>query len=241
MTFLSRLKYLLGALLVVAAVAALFLNLNDRISSVQGVSATIQSRAYTVGTSYSGVVVKESVRVGDTVEKGQPLFVVKSNDLARDIANDVITPARSPYDIRDGNKLVVRATSPGKVVAVNYIKGAFVPTDATLARIQQQGTSYVDADFRLSPTEYALMRRARTVTVTLPNQRKIEASVTRVQVRTSGRQAETSLRARAPQLTNHGLFSTGTPVDVQVRLRNDGLAHSVKSAVEGLLTPGGQR
>jgi multidrug resistance efflux pump len=239
MTFLTRFKYLLGILAVVGAVAALTLHANTRISTVRDVSATVKSRDYAVGTPYAGVVVRHLVDQGDQVEKGEKMFVVKSNELARDIANDAVDPKKSPFDIRDGNLLVVRATSPGKVSSSRALQGEFVAANSTLARVQVKGSGYVQADFRLTPKEYALMRRADRATITLPNQRQLAARITQVNVRTSGDQAETRVRADAAQLNNKGLFATGTPVDVQVRLRKDGLVNSVKSAVSGLLTPSG--
>lgn len=239
MNFLTRIKYLLGVLAVAGAVAALTLHMNNRISTVQDVSATVRSQEYEVGSAYSGVVVGHYVDVGDQVDAGDEMFVVKSNQLARDIANDAVDPKKSPFDIRDGNKLILRATSPGKVVGARPLQGAFVTANTTLARVQVQGSGFVQADFRLTPKEYALMRRADHATITFPNQRQIDARITQINVRTSGAQAETRVRAEAPQLNNEGIFASGTPVDVQIRLRKDGLVHSVKAAVRGLFTPSG--
>ena len=239
MTFLTRLKYLLGMLLVVAAVGALTLSMNNRISTVHDVSATVRTDDYTVGTPYAGMVVKRNVDVGDHVRKGERLFVVQSPELARDIAHDAVKPKKSPYDIRDGNKVVIRATSAGKVSEVKPIKGAFVAANSTMATIQERGTSFVQADFRLTPKEYALMRRAHEVTVRLPDERTVRAQVDRVGVHTDGDQAATRLRAVSPALDNRGLFASGTPVKVDVTLRKDGLVDSVRAAVAGLLTPGG--
>jgi multidrug resistance efflux pump len=240
MTFLTRFKYLLGVLLVAGAVAALTLHANTRISTVRDVSATVKSHDYTVGTPYSGVVVGHYVDQGDQVDKGDEMFVVKSNQLARDIANDAVDPHKSPFDIRDGNKLIVRAVSPGKVSSSSALQGEFVAANTTLARVQVKGSGYVQADFRLTPKEYALMRRADRATIVLPNQRQLTARITEVNVHTSGDQAVTRVRAKAPQLNNEGIFATGTPVDMQVRLRKDGLVHSVEAAVRGLLTPSGE-
>ena len=222
MNFLTRVKYLFGTLIVLGAVGALTVHLNDRISTVQGASATLRRAATRWAPATRGVV-QQNAHVGDTVKAGEKLFAIKSNDLAHDIAIHAVKPKQSPFHIKHKDVLVVRAPSPGKIVQANFIKGAFVPTNASLARIQKQGTTHVRADFHLTPREYALMRQARTVTVTLPNQRQIRARITRITVKTSGQQAETQVRARARQLDNRGLFTTGTPVQVQVRLRKNGL------------------
>ncbi|WP_299931509.1 HlyD family efflux transporter periplasmic adaptor subunit [uncultured Nocardioides sp.] len=239
MNVLTRLKYLVGMLLVVGAVAALALSMNQRISTVHDVSATVRTDDYTVGTPYAGTVVARKVDVGDQVGKGDPLFVVRSTELAREIAKDAIEPESSPYDIRDDTKVVIRATSAGKVSEVQPIEGAYVAANSTLAQVQEQGTSYVQADFRLTPKQYALMRGADDVTVRLPDEQSVPAEIDRIGVRTDGASAATRLRVVSPALNNRGLFASGTPVDVDVALRRDGLAESVRSLLTGLLTPGG--
>lgn len=239
MSFLTRVKYLVGLGLVVVAVGALALKMDDRISTVHDVTATVRTDDYTVGTPYPGMVVKRKVDVGDRVDEGDPLFVVKSNELARDIANDALEPKKSAYDVRGGNKVVIRATSAGKVAEVQPIKGAFVTANSTLARVEEQGSSYVQADFRLTPKQYAAMRRVEEVSVRLPDERTVRAEIEQIRVHTDGDSAATRVRAVSPALNNRGLFASGTPVDVEVTLREDGLAESVRSAVAGLLTPGG--
>lgn len=239
MNFLTRLKYLFGMLLVVGAVAALALSMNHRISTVHDVTATVRTDDYTVGTPYAGTVIARKVDVGDQVGKGDPLFVVRSTELAREIEKDAIEPEKSPYDIRGGSKVVIRATSAGKVSEVQPIEGAYVAANATLAQVQEQGTSYVEADFRLTPKQYALMRDADRVTVRLPDDRTVQAAIDRIGVRTDGDSAATRLRVVSPDLDNRGLFASGTPVDVDVTLRRDGLAESLRTHLAGLLTPGG--
>ena len=241
MSFLTRVKYLFGTLLVLSAVGALTVHLNDRISTVHAAAATLTAHEYPVGTSYSGLLVANHTHVGDTVHAGDVLFVVQSNDLARDIANHAVKPAKAPYDVRHHDELVIRAPSAGKVVKVGYVQGAFLPPDAKLASIQKAGTMRVDAKFHLSPREYALIRKADAVQVTLPNDRTVRAKVTRLTVTTKGDQAETEVRARAPQFDNRGLFSAGTPVRAQVRLNDHGVVHRVQNVVAGLLVPGGER
>lgn len=241
MSVLGRLRYLVSMLMVVGVVAALLLHLNIRISTATATSATVKSRSYSVGADYAGVLVEAYVDEGDTVEKGQPMFVVKSTHLARDISNGLVAPDKSPFEIRGGSQLVVGATSAGTVVAVHLLEGAFVAENAVLARVEVQDSEYIRADFRLTPKEYALMRKANSATITLPDQTEVRATITDVSVRTSGRQAQTRIEARADDLGNDDLFATGTPVDVQVRLRSGGLLDEAGSAISGLLTPDGER
>ena len=237
----TRLKYLIGMVAVVGAVAALALSMNNRINTVHDVSATVRTDDYTVGTPYAGTVVKRKVDVGDQVDEGDPLFVVRSSDLARDIAKDAIDPQESPYDIRGKGSVVIRATSAGKVSEVQPIEGGYVAANSTLAQVQEQGTSYVQADFRLTPKQYALMRDADEVTVRLPDETSVQAEIDRIGVRTNGESAATRLRATSPSLNNRGLFASGTPVDVDVTLGRDGLVEQIRARLAGLLTPGGVR
>lgn len=241
MTFFTRVKYLFGMLLVVALAGALLLNLNTQIGTVHGDTATLKTRSYAVGTDYPGVLVREYVDAGDRVEEGQPMYVVKSQQLNRDISNGVVNPRTSPYEIRNKNEMVVRATAPGKVAKVGYIEGSLVPVNAVLAEVEADDTTHVEADFLLTPEEYALIRNADEVRVTLPNQRQVDATITEVSVQTDGEHAQTRVLAVAPELTNEGLFTTGTPVEVEVQLREDGLIHTAEQAIRGLLTPSGQR
>ena len=242
MTFLTRLKYLIGVLVVVAAVAALALSMNNRISTVHDVSATVRTDDYTVGTPYAGMVVKRTVDVGDHVDEGDRLFVVQSSELARDIANDALKPEKSPYDIRGGSKVVIRATSAGKVAEVAPIEGAFVAANSSMATVQEQGTSYVQADFRLTPEAVradAWCRRGHG-----PAARRADGARPRSTASACTPTATVPPRACARcrrRLNNRGLFASGTPVNVDVALRRDGLVESVRAALAGLLTPGGLR
>lgn len=241
MRLLARIKLLAGAVFVVAIVAVLTTHLDKQMSTVHDDTATLKSQGYSIGTDYSGVVVQHYVQAGDQVRAGEPIAVVKSNLLSRDIANRLVLPRTSPYEIRGQNALVLRASSPGTVTYAPYINGAYVRAGAILARVQVEDTTYVEAQFRLTAQEYAEIRQAHQLIVTLPNDNQITASISRISVRTRGNDAATRVTATAPQLTGTSLFSAGTPVDVRVRLPRDGLLHSVADTVTGLLTPSSER
>lgn len=237
----ARIKLLLGAVTIVGLVAALTMHMNKQMSTVHDVTATLRSQEYTVGTDYSGVLARQFVQAGDHVEAGQPIAVVKSNLLGRDITNGLVAPETSPYEIRGNNTLVLRATSPGTITAAPFIKGAFIPENTQLAHVQVQDTTFVDAQFRLSAQEYAQIRNADRVTVTLPNKDQVTATISAVSVRTTGGRAQTRVTATAPRLADDSLFTAGTPVDVRVQLPRDGLVTSLTDAATGLLTPASDR
>jgi hypothetical protein len=69
----------------------------------------------------------------------------------------------------------------------------------------------------------------------------VPAEIDRIAVQTAGESAATRLRVVSPALNNRGLFASGTPVDVDVTLRRDGLVEQVRARIDGLLTPGGVR
>ena len=183
MTFLTRLKYLIGMLVVVGAVAALALSMNHRISTVHDVSATVRTDDYTVGTPYAGTVVKRKVDVGDQVAEGDPpVRRPEQRPGPRHRQGRASSPRSRPTTSADGSKVVIRATSAGKVSEVQPIEGAYVAANSTMAQVQEQGTSYVQADFRLTPKQYALMRGADEVTVRLPDEQSVQAEIDRIGV-----------------------------------------------------------
>ena len=65
MTWGSRLRLLLGMLLVLVAAAVATYLLNQNRGHVQSDSAQIAARTYSVGTPYEGLVVDQRVQVGD--------------------------------------------------------------------------------------------------------------------------------------------------------------------------------
>ena len=82
------------------------------------------------------------------------------------------------------------------------------------------------------------MRGADQVTVRLPDEQTVKADVDRIRVQTDGNSAATRLRAVSPALNNRGLFASGTPVNVDVALRKDGLVRVVPRAPGRAADPG---
>ena len=66
----------------------------------------------------------------------------------------------------------------------------------------------------------------------------MQAEIERIGVRTDGERPRRDC-ASCPLLDNRGLFASGTPVDVDVTLRRDGLVEPSAPLLTGLLTPGG--
>ena len=67
MTWATRVRLLVGVVLILALCAALTLVLNRRISQATSTSATIRAQEVAVGTDYPGPVAEAPVAEGDTV------------------------------------------------------------------------------------------------------------------------------------------------------------------------------
>ena len=120
-----------------------------------GKSASLVAEDYPVGTDYSGTITEQYVKVGDQVTAGQPLFEIESAALERDLAQGLVNKDNLTHEVKDDNTLVITATNAGQVDTVAYATGAFVPSNSTIATVQQAGTMYVEADFLLSAKDYA--------------------------------------------------------------------------------------
>ena len=97
----------------------------QRQSAAQSASATIEAESFTVGAVYAGTVVDQLVQPGDDVTQGQPLLVVHSVQLVRDLEDEVVTPTElDGVDTGAGTYQVV-ATVDGTVASVDAPVGDF--------------------------------------------------------------------------------------------------------------------
>jgi len=231
MTWAGRFRLLAGLLVVLLITAFATYKLNESRGIATSASAQILGKSYNVGTPYAGLVVRQGVEVGDTVRKGQTLFVIDAASLHADNAPGV--PETTHLD--DEGRLVVTASGPGVVTALTATEGTFVQAAADLATVQRSGTLYVQAEYTLSAKEYARVPDAAAVTITLPNQRTLDGHVDRVQVETVDGKAQAVLTVESDGLVQgdqDGLVSAGTPVVATLHLRNDGIVTTVSRAVK---------
>ncbi len=214
--------------------AGLTMIVNDNSGKIDGKSASLVAEEYPVGTDYSGTITQQFVQVGDEVKAGQPLFEVQSAGLERDLAQGLVTPENLTHEVKNDNTLVITATNAGQVDDIAYANGAFVPSNSTIATIQEAGTMYVEADFLLSAKDYARIPKNANVDITLPNNQQIEAKVSQINVSTENGEARTVVKAHSDQLANGtGLFAVGTPVQATLHLKNDGVVTDVTNTVTG--------
>ncbi|MDQ0373793.1 HlyD family efflux transporter periplasmic adaptor subunit [Cellulomonas humilata] len=241
MTWTSRIR-LLASMLVVLVIAALATyQLNETRGVAVSDSAQILAKSYGVGTPYSGLVVDQLVDVGDEVTTGQQLFVIDSATLQYDVKNGFARTSTEATQIDAEGRLVVLATGDGVVTEIASERGTFVQSATQLATVQRADTLYVQAEYTLTPKEYARVADDATATVVLPNQRTITLHVSEVKVETIAGSAQAVLTLAGSALVDgaqNGLVSAGTPVTAELQLDNDGVvtrtAASVKTYLGGL-------
>lgn len=241
MTWGSRIRLAVGVLVVAVLAALATYQLNETRGIAQSNSAQILARSYSVGTPYAGLVVDQKVDVGDTVKTGDPLFVIDSATLQYDIRNGFARQATEATQIDADGRLVVLATGDGTVTTIGSERGTFVQSASELATVQRAGTLYVQAEYTLSAKEYARVPDGADVTIVLPNQREISATVDKNTVETVAGQAQAVFTITGSALkegAQDGLVSAGTPVTAELHLENDGVvtraADSVKGYLEGI-------
>jgi multidrug resistance efflux pump len=243
MTWANRVRLLVGTILVLVLAALATYQLNQTRGVAVSDSAQILAKTYGVGTPYSGLVVDQLVDVGDPVTAGEPLFVIDSATLQYDVKNGFARTATEATQIDAEGRLVVLATGDGVVTEIASERGTFVQSATQLATVQRADTLYVQAEYTLTPKEYARVADDAAVTVVLPNQRAITAHVSEMKVETVAGNAQAVLTLTGDSLKDgaeNGLVSAGTPVTAEVHLDNDGFvtrtANSVKAYVKGLFS-----
>ncbi|NEN04617.1 biotin/lipoyl-binding protein [Diaminobutyricibacter tongyongensis] len=238
MTWANRFKLLLGLIVVVALVATFTLVFNQRQQQATSTSATIGAQSYPVGTDYGGIVTRQYVQDGDTVQKGQKLFDVQSLRLQQDVAAGTISATSAAYPVsRDGTATLV-ATVSGRIASIDVEQGAFAQAGAVLAHIDRSDSLYVKANFTLTPRDYARISDGASVQILLPNQRTVQGTVGTIEVQTVNGSAQSTIHVVSSQLvegSDNGLVAPGTPVVATLHLRDDGILSGPSDAFAELL------
>jgi len=238
MTWASRIRLIVGTILVLVLAALATYKLNETKGVAASDSAQILAREYTVGTPYAGLVVDQQVEAGDAVTTGQPLFVIDSATLQYDIQNGFAKPATEATQIDDQGRLVILATGDGTVTKINSERGTFVQSATELAIVQKANTLYVQAEYTLTPKEYARVEDDAAVKVVLPNQRAVTVHVDKVKVETVAGEAQAVMTLTGDSLKDgaqNGLVSAGTPVTAELQLQNDGFVTRTAADVKDYL------
>ncbi|HCH34626.1 MAG: Biotin/lipoyl attachment domain-containing protein [Candidatus Saccharibacteria bacterium GW2011_GWC2_48_9] len=242
MKFTTRLKFIFGILVTIAACASLFVYLDYSMSRVSSVEAQLDSDYFAVGIDYSGIVEEQLVEEGDYIKKNDPLFEIRSSTLTEAIKNDEVAKSSLLYRVTDDGTVLISAAAAGRVQTINYRQGAFVPANSEIAIVNSENALYVRATYKLSSPDYARISNKSKLSITLPDNKKIEGSVYDISLDTSDKEVLTTVRASIDQeAVNRVAFSVGTPVESTLFLDTDTWYNRISSAITSLLEPGAKK
>lgn len=238
MTWTNRLRLWLSILLTLGLIFLLVLVFNQRQHTIQSSSATIIAPRVQVASNYGGIVIKQHVTVGQKVKLGDVLFDVSSVSLQQDLANKVKVASTDALTI-DPVKgvLTYKATTTGTITQVYAQEGSYLSATQPLAVITGDSGRVVEAQFQLSPREYALVDKGAAVTLRLPDNTSITGVVDSALVTTQQGQAVATVRITSDDLNtrNLNLLATdGAPVSAVVRLRDEGVLAGPTDALRAL-------
>lgn len=245
MSWIARLKLLLGILVVVVIVAALTLLFNHRQNQVASIEASVEAPTSAIASSYGGVVVEQLVNPGDEVKAGQDLFVVNSPALQEAVARGV-TPASTPAFTldTDAGTVTYHAVSDGYLTDFVGFEGTFLNNGDRLASVVSQGNKAVRALFELNPFDYGRIEPGANVTIHLPDGSRADGEVAGVDVRREGSSTVTTVTVQSESLQDPEvelLTRRGTPVHAVMSLRDDGVLAGPSQALKDFLLKIGLR
>jgi multidrug resistance efflux pump len=226
MTWINRLRLFGGLLGVVLLVAVLTLVFNQRQTKAASLTATVAADQYEVGAAYGGTVIKQYVKQGDTVSKGDKLFTIQSVSLQQDMSNGLQISNSDAYDVnKKSARLTYKATVDGQVTDLKAKLGNALGNGQDFATISVTNSQYVDAEYLLSPGDYGRVQEGAPVSILLPSNKSITGKVSTLEVATDSGQARTSVRVDSDALKQADLApltKAGTPVVATLTLRDVG-------------------
>lgn len=238
MKFFSRLRLLIGILFVIALVGGLFIYLNYAMSVVSSRSASLQADANAVRVEYGGLITKQYVEVGAAVKKDDPLFEMTSSEFTEALRNDRVSRASLLFGVTENGDILLRASNSGILRQVNFAQGAFVPANSEIATIALDGSDYVTAKYALQAPDYARINRNNSVSVTLPDNTRLDARVFDISLEQDGDKVYTIVKARFNKNVDiPPTFSVGTPVSTRWQLENNSWYSAMVNAFKRLIEP----
>ena len=226
MTWTNRFRLFGGLLGVFVLVAVLTLVFNQRQTQAQSVSAEIETDTASIGAGYGGTVIRQFVDDAQQVEVGQKLFTLQSPALQADVANDIEVKGNGAYAVNAKKGTVTyKATVAGRVDELTAKLGTTLTPGAPFAKITVTGSEFVEAHYLLTPRDYERVETGAPVSILLPNNEKIQGTVSDIKVATEQSKAAAEIRVDSGELADPSLATltrTGTPVVATVQLRDDG-------------------
>lgn len=231
MTWTNRFRLLAGIIVVLALVIGATYVYTQRQAQVVSVSAQIVAETYGVGADYPGVVTDRYVEVGDHVEQNEPLFVVESLQVARDVESGLLDAARN--DVSADGTLTVRAEVPGTVRTLDVNEGSYISSGVVVATIERDDSLSARAEFVLAPRDFGRIEEAASVELLLPDQREMPGALTDISVETVDGDAHVTADISSNGLVQgdaNGLVRAGTPLEARLHLRDDGPLAGMRDA-----------
>ena len=236
MTWPNRLRLVAGTLVVLLIVTSATYVFTRRQSQAVSVTAQIDAPSYGVGSDYSGLVIARNVKPGDHVKANDPLFVVQSLQLARDVSTGALDKART--DVTASGDLTVRAAVAGTIKSIDVNKGSYVSAGVVVATIEGEGSLSAQAVFVLAPRDFGRIEPHAAVDLILPDQSEVHGNVTDMSVNTVNGDARVTVTIASKGLVagkDNGLIRGGTPLVASLHLRDDGPLAGMKDAMTGLI------
>jgi len=239
MAWNNGLRLILSLLLSTLLIFALVVVFNQRQHTIASTSATIIAPRAAVASNYGGTVVASFVRIGQSVEVGDPLFEVSSVSLQQDLARgtSIVTSEALEIDHEAGT-LRYLATIPGTVTEVTAQAGGYLPATQPLAVITGNAGRVVEAQYVLTPVQYGQVEKGAPVTLRMPDDTRVEGVVESALVRTVDAKAVVTVRIASDGLNSGDLAliaTDGAPVRATVQLRDDGPLAGPTDAVRALI------
>lgn len=236
MTWTNRLKLFFGFIMVLVLVTGATYLFTLRQGQATSVSAQVVAPSYAVGADYPGLVVRRFVDPGDRVVAGDPLFVVDSLQVARDVETGAL--AVNDNDVTPTGELTVRAAVAGTVKTLDVSEGSYVSAGVPVATIERDQMLSAQAVFVLAPRDFGRIEEMAPVDLLLPNNRVAHGTVSHISVETVDGRAHVTATITTDDLADgadNGLVQNGTPLEAKLYLRNDGALAGMKDAVDDLL------
>lgn len=238
MRFLERVKFFVGLLIVITVVGLLFLALNYSMSNKSSLKATLETDAYAVHNDYDGVLRRQFVDPGDTVEEGDRLFEISSPSLTQSLKDDRVDRDSLLFEVADNGNMILLANAAGTIQQINFSVGSYIETNSTIATVATQNARYIVAYYLLNAPDYARINRDNAVQVTLPDNTRFEAKVFDITLEQDGEQVFTVVRARLPENASIlPTFTSGTPVSTSWQLENSDWQDALFDFVKLLIEP----
>lgn len=242
MRFVTRLRFFIGMVFIIALTAVLFLFLNYTMSNKSSDKATLETDSYAVTSTYEGVLKRQFVTPGQQVKEGDRLFEISSPALTQAIQKDEEDKKTPLFEVASNGNMILLATTAGVVQQVNLVNGSYVQRSGSLATIATEKARYVTARYLLKAPDYARINKDNPIQVTLPDNSRYQAKVFDTTLQQDGEQVYTVVKARLPEDAKIlPTFTSGTPVSTSWQLNDSSWQEAVFRFVRGLVEPQTQK